>query len=272
MKSTNRNLKIAAVSVITIIFSFWIWVLITSICGKLGIKLFENIFIYAAGLEICELICQYFVIKKYNNGRFSFHFIDMKLKQNSFKQLLIGVGIGIIVCITYILILSVMKIIKFKGIGFMFHPANNVIMDIISIFVVSILAGFVEEITYRGIILNQLMQFKGTIFAIIISSLIFAMFHGEYYRRPYMLFSVFLNGIVFGYLYIITGSLYLSIGLHFATDFFTNISSNCLLYFDAKANLLNMFAFVEILVALILILGLVLYRYKNKKIAANIKA
>lgn len=223
------------------------------------------IFSVAAKTKVCVLICQYFVIKKYNNGRFSFDFIDMKFKQNSYGQLLIGIGTGMIVCIICILILSTIKSIKFKGTGFMFCPANKVIKDIIIIFIASALAGFVEEITCRGIILNQLMQFKGEVFALIISSLIFAMFHGEYYHQPYMLFYVFINGILFGYSYIISGSLYLSIGLHFATDFFTNISSNCVLYFDAKDNILNMFAFVEIIVTLMLILGLVLYRYKNKK-------
>lgn len=84
-----------------------------------------------------------------------------------------------------------------------------------------------------------------------------------------IIFSQFLMGIVYGYFYIITGSLYTSIGLHFATDFFYNISSNCLLYFDVKNNYYNMFVFTEISVSLIMILCLALYRYKNKKIMPN---
>lgn len=148
----------------------------------------------------------------------------------------------------------------------MLYPANKVIKDIIIAFMTCVLASFAEEISLRGIILNQLMQFKGEVFAIIISSLMFAMFHvTRYYNMPYGLFSVFLNGIVFGYLYIITGSLYTSIGLHFGLDFFMMLCTARLLYFEVKDNYLSMYCFILIFIALMLILGLALYRYKNKK-------
>jgi membrane protease YdiL (CAAX protease family) len=79
----------------------------------------------------------------------------MKFKQNNFRQLLIGIGIAMIVCIICILVLSATNSIKFKGTGFMFYPANKVIKDIIIAFMTCVLAGFAEEISLRGIILNQ---------------------------------------------------------------------------------------------------------------------
>ncbi|MBZ9607896.1 CPBP family intramembrane metalloprotease [Clostridium estertheticum] len=234
----------------------------------------ENNFINYSGLEISILIGQYFVIKKYNNGRVSFDFIDMKFKQNSFKQLFIGIGIGTLMYFAGVLILSVMKIVKFKGIGFMFYPTNEIIVAIISAFVTCAIVGFTEEILYRGIILKHLMQFKGKVVALIISSLIFTIFHTQYYQQFHALFVVFIMGILLGYLYIITESLYLPIGLHFVVDFYSFITgeSNNFLLFDIKISNLVFslyFDYVTIIVIIILILILAVYKFKHKKLSAN---
>jgi hypothetical protein len=51
---------------------------------------------------------------------------SMKLKQNSFRQLLIGIGIGMLMVFIWFLILNVTKTVKFKGIGFMYYTINKV--------------------------------------------------------------------------------------------------------------------------------------------------
>ncbi|MBU3093306.1 CPBP family intramembrane metalloprotease [Clostridium sp. CM028] len=274
MKKVNRNLKIVAVSFVNIILAAFVWYVITLISRKFGLKLLENNFINYSGLEISILIGQYFVIKKYNNGRVSFDFIDMKFKQNSFKQLFIGIGIGTLMYFARVLILSVIKIVKFKGIGFMFYPTNEIIVAIISAFVTCAIVGFTEEILYRGIILKHLMQFKGKVVALIISSLIFTIFHTQYYQQFHALFVVFIMGILLGYLYIITESLYLPIGLHFVVDFYSFITgeSNNFLLFDIKISNLVFslyFDYVTIIVIIILILILAVYKFKHKKLSAN---
>ena len=274
MKSINIHLKIAMVSFLAIVVAVLVWSGITFVGGKFGIKLFENNVISVMGIESCILVCQYFVVKKYNNGRFSFDFIGLAFKQNSFKLLFIGIGVGTLMYFSWALILIVMKIVKFKGIGFTFCPAYDVNIAIISALVISIFAGFCEEILCRGIILNQLMQFKGKIFAIIISSLIFTMCHTRYYDHFSSLLFVFAMGILLGYLYVITGSLYLSIGLHFAVDFFQLMSgvSNNFLLFDTKVSDLQLgvyLSYAQGFVVLILILVLVLMDIK--KIGFNSK-
>ncbi|MBU3105821.1 CPBP family intramembrane glutamic endopeptidase [Clostridium gasigenes] len=274
MKSINVHLKIATVSLLAIVLAGLVWLGITFVSRKFGIKLFENNVISTMGLASCILVCQYFVIKKYNNGRFSFDFIGLAFKQNSFKLLFIGIGVGTLMYFSWALILIVMKIVKFKGIGFTFCPVYNVTIGIISALVMSIFASFSEEILCRGIILNQLMQFKGKIFALIISSLIFTMCHTQYYHDFSALLSVFAMAILFGYVYVITGSLYLSIGLHFAVDFFQLISgvSNNFLLFDIKVSDSQLSIYLsdaQLFVILILILVLVLMDIK--KIGFNSK-
>ncbi|MCB2361704.1 CPBP family intramembrane glutamic endopeptidase [Clostridium estertheticum] len=256
-------------SFISIIVVVFVWHVITLIGNQFGVKLYDNV-------QICILISVYFVIKRSNNGRFRFDFIGMKFKKNSFNQLFIGIGIGMLLYFAWILILSSMKIIKFKGLGFMLYPANKVLINTVSAFAISILAALAEETLLRGIVLNQLMQFKGEIFAIIISSLIFAMCHFQYYQQFNCLFEVFIMGFLYGYLYIITGSLFMSIGVHFAVDFYLIMSgvSNKLLLFIWKINNTDVslyLSYVQIVVTLILILVLVLYRYKNRKIGVDIE-
>lgn len=58
----------------------------------------------------------------------------------------------------------------------------------------------VEELIYRGILLNVLLQRFRAIRALAISSLIFAVFHGN----PV---AAFLGGMLFGYIYFITGNI-----------------------------------------------------------------
>ncbi|URZ00538.1 hypothetical protein CLAUR_005260 [Clostridium felsineum] len=59
------------------------------------------------------------------------------------------------------------------------------------------------------------MQFKGEVFAIIISSIIFGLFLDQYYGIPTLLCYTFIFGAVAGGLYVITKSLYLSMDFSF---------------------------------------------------------
>ena len=120
----------------------------------------------------------------------------------------------------------------------------------------------------------KIVKLKGKVFALIISSLIFTIFHTQYYQQFHALFVVFIMGILLGYLYIITGSLYLSIGLHFVVDFYSFITgeSNNFLLFDVKISNLVFslyFDYVTIIVIIILILILAVYRFKHKKLSTN---
>lgn len=66
---------------------------------------------------------------------------------------------------------------------------------------------FVEEIIYRGVLLNFLLTRCRTVNALIFSSVIFAVFHGN----P---ITAFLGGLVFGYVYIFTKNVWLCVFAH----------------------------------------------------------
>lgn len=73
----------------------------------------------------------------------------------------------------------------------------------------TLLAPIVEEIIFRGIILNTLRRF-GDSFALLISSLLFAMIHMNLLQGP----NAFLMGLVIGYFTLCSGSLWVGILIH----------------------------------------------------------
>lgn len=178
-------------------------------------------FVAYVGMEIIMVLIVYFLIKKYHYGKFSLDFIGMNLKKESFKHLTVGFGIGLIMQITLYIIAIVLGSYKFVGSDFANYPIYEVIISIIIAFVMTAFAGFCEEIVFRGVMLKYLMKSKGKVSALIISSIAFSFLHvgrgGD--NIMFFIFAI-VAGIVFGCLYIITDSLYLSIGLHFAYDFY----------------------------------------------------
>lgn len=207
----NKNLKIVLISLILFFVANFISNEITYFSEIYKIKFVENYYVSIIISHACTIILQLILVKMYSNN--VIESVGMKLGEKSLKQLLVGTVIGILMGSIAFLVLRLIKIIEFKGISSVCY--TNIIIG----FFVAIIVGIVEEINFRGIVLNQLMQFKGEVFAIIISSILFGLPHFQYYGCPIMLCSTFIFGAAAGGLYIITKSLYLSIGLHSAIDF-----------------------------------------------------
>ncbi len=88
------------------------------------------------------------------------------------------------------------------------------------IFLIStaLVPAFVEEITLRAGVL-QAMRKYGDWFAIITSSFIFAVLHGNMIQTPF----AFIAGIALGYVFIATGSIWPGIAIHFINNFVSSL-------------------------------------------------
>ncbi|MEW6711164.1 MAG: ABC transporter permease subunit/CPBP intramembrane protease [Candidatus Riflebacteria bacterium] len=96
------------------------------------------------------------------------------------------------------------------------------------VFVVgSLMAGFCEEVLFRGVILKGLQSRLGIVWALVISSCMFGLFH----ITPYKMVSTGLIGLWLGYLRYRTGSLWLSIYGHA----FNNAVALALVYAISKS-------------------------------------
>ena len=97
---------------------------------------------------------------------------------------------------------------------------------------VSIFAPFFEEWLCRGMILRGLLGNKvKPVWAIVISALFFAFIH----LNPWQAVPAFLLGCLFGYVYYKTGSLKLTMLMHFANNTFSLVMSNIDAFKDVES-------------------------------------
>ena len=91
-----------------------------------------------------------------------------------------------------------------------------------SFLVVAIFAPIFEEWLCRGMLLRGLLTKMKPVWAIVISALFFALIHGN----PWQALNAFLIGLVMGYVYFKTGSLLLTMLIHFVNNGSAVIMSN----------------------------------------------
>lgn len=93
--------------------------------------------------------------------------------------------------------------------------------DVITFLSVVIIGPIIEEIIFRGIVLKLFVRKYSTINAIILSSIIFSICH----LKPLGMIYLFVYGLLFGYAYIKTNSLTMSILCHVLINFLAQINS-----------------------------------------------
>ena len=97
----------------------------------------------------------------------------------------------------------------------------NPVSFLLPAFIAALTAGFVAEILIRGIIFRLTEEKSGTVIALIISALLFAVLHSVVKGATLLsvLSTTIEAGILLGAVYVFTRSLWLPIFLHFAWDF-----------------------------------------------------
>ncbi len=106
----------------------------------------------------------------------------------------------------------------FQNSGFEYNvpqPENpeTVVGKLMYVFIIGVLPAIFEEFLFRGYMLQSLRRF-GDVFAIIVSSLIFALFHGNFAQLP----NAFIMGIAFAFIAVRTGSLATGMVIHFINN------------------------------------------------------
>jgi uncharacterized protein len=113
--------------------------------------------------------------------------------------------------------------------GFFWHTVENYVVVLgtqfkptafFSSLILFALVALAEEIMLRGYILNNLMQSMNKWLALLISAIIFSIFHvGNPNINAVAIINIFLAGILLGINYIYTKSLWFAIALHFVWNF-----------------------------------------------------
>lgn len=90
---------------------------------------------------------------------------------------------------------------------------TNVFGIILSFLATAVFPPLVEEFAMRGVVLGSLRRF-GDEFAIVASSLLFGLMHGNFIQIPF----AFLLGLIFGYAVIKTGTIWTAVVIHFINN------------------------------------------------------
>lgn len=104
------------------------------------------------------------------------------------------------------------RILRLLGIGLREAPIPNGSTSPLLAFYICLLGPILEELIYRGIVLQKLLP-HGTRLAIILSAVCFGLMHHDFYQG----LSAFLVGIIYGFI-AVRYSLMASIGLHIAKN------------------------------------------------------
>ena len=133
------------------------------------------------------------------------------------------------------------------------------ISPIILILSVAVVAPIYEEIIFRGILLKGMAKKINPIIALVVSALLFALVHLNIPQG----INAFLLGLVIGFIYLKTGSIYLSIFAHFINNFLALSLSSLFTLIEGKyaMGIHGMFFIVGVILLVIASKG-----YKQNKI------
>ncbi|MEF2920401.1 MAG: type II CAAX endopeptidase family protein [Acutalibacteraceae bacterium] len=145
---------------------------------------------------------------------------------------------------------------------------NGIVEYIIYFFSITFVPAIAEEFLFRGAVLGALRKY-GDIIAIIMSSALFGIMHGNLVQTPV----TFLTGLILGYLTVKTGSIIPSMILHFVNNTLAVITEY--LYNSGMSEDLKTVIDLSIMVAIIfagLICTILLLKIHNEKLFAFEKA
>ena len=134
---------------------------------------------------------------------------EPRLPKGSLRLVFASVGVTFSAALVSSLIMMLIEMITRRSLVYPETEMTGAHSIIISFILTGLIPGFVEELLFRGVFLRNLLPYGKTT-AIIVSSLMFAMMHQNFYQ----FFYTFVGGMAFGYLFIRTGSIWPSVLAH----------------------------------------------------------
>lgn len=139
-------------------------------------------------------------------------------------------------------------------------PLNNTIEYVVSIITMAIIPAVSEELFFRGMLFNSLKK-HGVIFAIVISSLCFALYHCSFSQLIYQ----FIYGLIFALLFYVSDSVIPGIICHFIN----NTTIITLEYFNIQVEfqsvIIKIIGIVCLCISLFVLVFAFVKREKDKK-------
>lgn len=200
------------------------------------------------------------IYKKLDKG-YTFSQMPCKLKLSRHFVLILPAALAINFIAAYInAIISAMLGIDMSSLILEEYPNGyqwyHFMLDTIKL---AIVPAFCEELLFRGLILDRLSRF-GRAKAIFISALLFALMH----QNPAQILYTFILGLVLGYMFFESGSIWGGIILHFVNNF-TQVIMNAIDYTQHEARANFIIAAIELVIVLVGAAAAIYYYFRHGK-------
>ena len=167
-------------------------------------------------------------------------------------SLFIALGVSVIGYAASVSVSAFLSVFGLQPVMADFTFPQNPAAAAIFVLNITIVAPIVEEIVFRGVILNILRRF-GDCLALLLSSVLFAAVHMNLVQMP----NAFIMGLVIGYFTLCTGSLWTGILIHILNNSLVLLLNELLMLLPEPQQMLVMFA-VYALYLLLAIIALLL--------------
>ncbi len=255
MKNTPLKYRLNVIGGALIIF-ICIRTYIPMLAAKAGLQENFNIWllVYTATLSLACIIPVAFVERMCD-----FHPVVFKKHHPSMSD-------GMLICYSmfvFVILAMVNSIIlsALSRVGISFptqqlEPVDSMLTLVLYFVYSTIIPAVFEELFMRGIVLNLLLP-NGKRFAVLVSALLFTILH----TTVQSFIPVFGAGVVLACVYLYTGSIYVSMALHFVNNSYSFI----MLYMQQRVNGISAVGFASFVMSVILVAGgcSVLWAKKN---------
>jgi membrane protease YdiL (CAAX protease family) len=152
--------------------------------------------------------------------------LGLKINRRALIDLIMGILITLPMMGLIYLILWFADWLTFESFAWQSDPIVRVFSEVLSAFMIYIMVGWGEELLSRGYHLQTLESGLNTLWAVLISSVIFSLLHiaNPNVQSPWMvIIGITLAGIFLAFSFLRTRQLWLPIGLHIGWNFFEGV-------------------------------------------------
>ena len=264
MKKTLKSLFVILLILVAYYFLQVFTVIVMTILSQIFTENFEQgVFIQKYG-EIAIIISilitlpvLFFISKLIGRDMLDVCNFQKIEKKKIFLAIILGISLNVTIFLAMNLLYSTPTFKKVLDDYMEFaqiYASGNFLLSIIAY---GIMAPIIEEIMFRGFVLTELSDVMPAWGAVIIQGLIF----GAYHLNEVQFFYASFIGIVLGFVYIWTDSLFIPIAAHMANNIYSSVMSKIDMSAAEDNQLINLF----IVVVYIIVIGLGIFIVKHFK-------
>ena len=189
-------------------------------------------------------------------------------KPVSYPLMFSAVSLGFFVCLASNFVTDVfvnfMDSFGFELTSPEFEMPDDIFSRCVYAVAVAVVPALVEEFAFRGAVMQPLRKY-GDGFAIVVSSVVFAVLHGNLIQAPFALIS----GIGMGYAVCVTNSIWTGVIIHFLNNFYSVVMSFMITDITNEDMLNKIYLLITLSLYAFSILGSVVFVIlkKNRKLA-----